>query len=294
MTPLRSRRAFLTSGVLPGTSLLAGCLGRAEKPPEQPPGINSDSSIQSIGFDGGEMVVELSDDHDVTRLNLIDAGGELYTQTTVASGETTSRLEILDIRPGLGGYEHYEPGDYELVSVGGAGETNSTALELVPDLQIVDISQYRDGERNSDYGKLAVTVENVGTGPTWVYGISYNGAPNDLVNDPLNIDPGLPRLSLPSSLPEILLEPNESNQFVGDTTPLVFSDQEEQTCAGDSTFVVLIGSPTAEPIQQPVTISVKGESISVGHTGEYSCTEVSVKVVDGERFQNQSTNPRWF
>ena len=272
-------------------SLLAGCLGRAEKPPEQPPGNNSDSSIQSVSFDGGEMVIELPDDHDVRRLNLIDAEGELYTQTTVASGETTSRLEILDIRPGLGGYEHYEPGNYELVTVDADGETTSTALELVPDLRIVDISQYRDGERNSDYGKLAVKVENVGTGPTWVYDIRTRGVESQDGWGDFETDPGIPRINKPHDLDQLIQNPDQRESYVSVSTPFLFADSAATTCSGSKDVEIRVDSTAGQSLFSNVSTNIGGELLPVGLVDQYTCSRVSVETL-AQSERDESENQR--
>lgn len=269
-----SRRRVCSTGLLAGAGLLAGCLGSGE---ETTPGtIEPNPVVRDVGFDGGDLVVELPGDHDVSRVNLIDPGGELFTGASVARGETTCRLALLDIRPGLGGYEHYEPGTYRLVAIHGETET-TLDVELQPDLRIVDVSQYRDGERNADFGKLAVTVENVGTGPTWVYVVTYRNAPNPSANNSLEADPGIPEISSPSSPLELYLLPGEGQTYVGNTSPMILDDDGSQVCEGKDTFSVLIASPKNEPIELDLNVSYRGEVVLSGGPGKYTCTDISVE-----------------
>lgn len=271
-----SRRAFLATGVVTGMSLFAGCLGEAEESPPGPGDPSANSEIRDVRFDGGDMVVELRDGHAVTRVNLIDPDGETYTSVDVPRGETTSRLQLLDIRPGLGGYEHYEPGSYELIAVHGE-EATSMDVDLVPDLHIVDIDQYRDGDRNEDLGKLAVTVVNRGTGPTWVYDITTKNAPNQSANDPLVDDPGVPRIDQPETPSELIIQPGSQMTVVGIAVPFLFVDQDLQECSGEYEFTVRLGVATGDLLDRDLSSTVNGEVHSAGLTGQYTCSRITIE-----------------
>lgn len=277
MTTSWTRREVIGAGLLGGASLVAGCAGQATTPTATP----ANEVVRDVDFDGGEMVVSLRDDHDVSKLNLIGPDGQAVTRRRLAAGETTATLEILDIRPGVGGYEHYEPGEYELVAVREEG-TLSQSIELVPELRIIDVQQYRDGEQNTDLGKLAVTVKNVGTGPTWVYDITTRGAPNRFANDPLYDDPGLPQVFDPASPLDTILDPGEVGDFVGYATPLVFTESDQSACEGVAEFVVIVDSPRVSPVEKSIFASFSGDVESVGLTGDYVCSETDVEIDDGK------------
>jgi len=275
-----SRRGFLRSGLLGGTAVVAGCLGDGSQASPSAPGTETTEPLSSVFVDGSDLVVELTEDHDVSGLNLIGPDGSAFAETKVPVGETTTRIQLLDIRLGLGAYEHYEPGVYELVAIGGSGSSRME-VALEPDLRITGVEQYRDGEESVDLGKLAVTVENGGTGPTWAYQITYRDAPNRLVNDPLSADPGLPRFTKPESTSDSILQPNSQITYVGDTTPLVLTDQDTQPCSLKSDLTLVVGVADGSKLEKKVSLSYGGSTKTVGLTGEYACSSVSTDLADG-------------
>lgn len=280
MTAGYTRRGLLRVGGLGSLGLVAGCLGEGDastSPADPPP----NSSFEEIAVDGSDLVAQLRDGHAVSKLNLIGPGGNAIAETEVARGTSAARLQLLDVKPDVGGYEIYEPGTHELVAVTESG-SSSIEVELVPDLQINGVEQYRDGDRSSDLGKLAVRIENVGSGPTWVYDITYRGAPNSVVNDELNTNPGLPQLSVPEDPRSLILEPGEQEEFVGDTTPLLFSNQNSQECTGKSQMEVVIGSSVGDNPEIDITISVAGTPKSAGLTGEFTCTSITTQMGEGD------------
>jgi hypothetical protein len=279
MMPL-SRRQILTGAGLGITGILAGCGGLEDDTRDpQSTEIPTDSPITETGFDGTDLVVSLQDDHSVSRVNLIDPEGSLYRGADVAVGETTVRLKILDIRPGVGGYEHYEPGTYELVAVEGE-DSSSVTVELEPDIRVVDVQQYRDGEYASDLGKLAVTVENIGTGPTWVYNITYDNSPNSNANIPLETDPGFPQIIDPRTSGELIIPPGDERTFVSSLTPNLFRTDMTPDCTGSASYSIVLGIASGGNLTQPVNVRFEGDPESIGIVGQHTCTDIDVQVVD--------------
>lgn len=277
MAPSISRRRLLQAGVLAGTAALSGCLGDGER--STPTGSAGSDDVQELSIDGSDLVVRLREDHAVTRLNLIGPDGERYAGTDVATGETQATIQLLDIQPGVGGYEHYEPGTHELATVTDEG-SDSLDVDLVPDLRIVDVQQYRDGSRPSDLGKLAVTVENRGTGPTWVYDVTYQGAPNEQANIDLVSDPGVPQLEKPDTSGDFVVGSDAKQTFVSSTSPIVFREGAEQSCSGEITLNVILGLPEGSPLEADVSASLNGEIQPIGLDDEFTCNRISVELDD--------------
>jgi len=271
-----SRRGFLRSGLLGGTAVVAGCLGDGSQASPSAPGTETTEPISDVSVDGSDLVVKLIEGHDVTGLNLIGPDGSAFAETEVPVGETTTRIELLDMRPGLGGYDHYEPGVYELVAIGGSGSSRME-VALEPELRITGVEQYRDGEESTDLGKLAVTVENVGTGPTWVYDITYRDSPNYAANADLISDAGIPQLSVPAEPVESILDPQSRRQFVGTTVPLQFDSDTDVSCQGNSTFSVVVGTAAGESLEVRISARIGGERRSVGLLDQFTCSEVAIR-----------------
>lgn len=266
-----TRRTLLASSLGMVMSGLAGC---GQAPAETP-----SSPFVETTFDGPELVVRLRDGHEVSRLNLIDSDGELFVTTDVAAGATTARLEILRIEPGSR-MKHYTPGVHTLVAVG-EDEERSVELEMEPSLRVVEVQQYRAGTEASDLGRLAVTVENVGTGPTWVYTISYIDPPNWTAGFDVDFDPGAPQLHVPTDPRESIINPGTIREFVGPTSPILLSTDSTPECNGSSEFTLVIGQAIGNPLETGVAVSYDGQFTWVGITDDYVCSDVSAEILSG-------------
>ncbi|WP_147452888.1 hypothetical protein [Haloplanus aerogenes] len=247
--------------------------------------------VQRIAYESAEMVVTLREAHDVSQLNLIAPDGSLFAQTPVATGATSARIQILDIKPGIGGYEHYEPGRYELVAIQESG-SQSITLELRPNVQIVDIRQYLEGEKAVDLGNLVITVENIGTAPTWIYDITYREAPNTAVNRPLVEGAGVPQITVPKSAENLILAPHQKRRYVGSTSPLLLANQKRQNCNESVSMDVIVGVAAGAPLQERIVVMFGGEAHSAGLLGEYVCSDISVVVTENSNLESSKQRKR--
>ena len=270
-----SRRCVLGIGAgLVGVGL-AGCTG-GRGPSGPRPTQTAAGSVRDVGFEGPNLVVGLAEDTDVSRLNLIAPDGSLFGSADVEVGVTTARIELLDIKPERAGMKHYPPGQYELVAVGESG-TSSMDVVLEPALEIVDVRQYREGSGASDYGKLVVTVENVGTGPTWVYSVTYQNSPNFAANGVLGGDAGILSLEGVSEPTESILVPSQRKSFIGVNAPLLLPQGPESSCDGIVEMRLFVESPVLPPIETEIRSDLGGEMEPLGFTDEYSCTSVAIE-----------------
>jgi hypothetical protein len=266
---------------------MAGCAGEATSGPSSDTQTGGRSVVQDVAVDAGYLVVRLREDHDVTGVTLIAPDGTLFTEHSVAVGVTTVRLELLDIQPGLGGYDHYEPGEYELVAVRDQ-ESVRVPVDLQPDLRIVSVRQYRDGDRPSDLGKLVVEVENVGTGPTWVHDITYRDAPNWTANDPLTEDPSIPQIEYLSESNQPVIAPDKMFRYLAPTPPLLFSSPDFVGCSGSAEFYLLVGVAEGEQLEQRVVATLDGQKEDLALIDQYACTAVSAELPEEEPAQLRS------
>ena len=273
--PSVSRRQVLGSIGAVSLSGLAGCAW-SSPPDESQPTTSGESVIRGTSFEGMDLVVELRDGHDVSRLNLIAPDGTLFSGAEVATGVRTVRLPILSIEAG-GASKHYTPGTHELVAVVG-DETRSHSIDLRPDLAITDIRQYREGS-GGDYGKLIVTVENTGSAPTWIYSIVYEDAPNYEANVELWETPSIPVLTSPEDQKESIVYPSESQEYVSQSTPILFDDESQQKCNEEEIeMTIVVGVATTSSLQKQVVVRADGELVSAGVLGRYTCNRIRVDV----------------
>jgi len=270
------RRTALRAVASGGAAALAGCLsgeGTSTVTSRTP---TATGVFEDVFFDAQDMVVDLEDDAEVSQVNLIGPDGSQVAGTNVPTGATRVRLQILEIDPGLGGYDHYSPGEYELVAQLDGG-THSMAAQFQPSLVITDVNVWRSGPDTDRFGKIAVGVTNTGTAPTWVYDITYENAPNRDVNDELVDTVGVPQIANHEEPENFVVEPQSEAVFVGLDNPLVFRDQDEQDCSGATDLTVIVGTAVGERLEQDVQVTNGGSPISVGLTGQYVCAGITVE-----------------
>jgi hypothetical protein len=234
--------------------------------------------FEDISFDGGSMVVRLREGHDVSQVNLIAPDGTSFAQATVPTGATTVRMKLLAIRQGS--YLHYSLGPHKLVAVTDT-DAISVDLDLKPDLEITEVSQPRSIAGSDDYGRLELRIGNTGTAPTWIYDITYQGAPNFSADTELSSQPGIPRLHDLETPDETIIPPGAIKSYIGAKVPLAFPGDDPTGCSlEEHRFSIRVGVASGDVLLRDVQASVSGEREPVGIVGEYVCTDVSIGLVD--------------
>ncbi|WP_436932437.1 twin-arginine translocation signal domain-containing protein [Halosimplex halobium] len=270
MTEKRSRRQLLKGGIAVATAGVAGCssLGPVGN-------VASTATIQETSISGSALAVEFKEDHDVTKLNLIGPSGSLFRSTEVATGATSAELGLFDYRRGW----HYTPGEHSLVAISDDEEVASKTFPLEPQLEITEVQPYSGGRPTpSNRANLLVTVENTGTGPTWVYYVGYEDAldrdANHIpTNDYAKTVP-LQNLEKPESKEDVLLEPGVSSELLGTDSPFLLANEDH--C--DSYTVelsVLVLSGIGTNARERLRATLTGEQISANFAS--TCSEISVK-----------------
>jgi len=247
-----SRRRVLKGSVAFTATGLAGCLGGSSGPLSNP-------IIQETAVSGRSLVVTLQSDHSVSTLNVIGPSGSQFRSASVATGATSVEVPLFDYQRGW----YYEPGEHELVAVSDDEEVASTTVELEPELTVTDVQQYTEGRSTTtNRANLLVTVENTGTGPTWVYHVGYRdalypSANNIPTNEYARSNP-LQNLEEPESASEVVLAPDESTELVGMQPPLLLPSEAE---CGDLTvdMTVIVSSGVGPNGQEPVQATLGGE-----------------------------------
>jgi hypothetical protein len=275
-----SRRRLLAWS---GTALLssvAGCSGTNNPGggTESPNGTSSppaDSVFEEVEFTGPNLVVTLAEDHGVDRLNLIAPDGSTFEQTTVAEGATQVEMQIV-FKTG----DTYSAGEYDLVAVSGESSESMT-VELQPEIQVVDVEPEFDEDDGYSSGRLFVTVENVGTGPTWVYNIGFQNAPYR--NAPQVID-GVADTTFeqPEDSDKEFLSPETQRTFLKRRGVLVINDNDDVSCEGDTAEVTVVVQTPHGDIEQPIRAQLSG-GYHVDDQGaiQHPCREVQIELVEG-------------
>lgn len=274
-----TRRQLLTS-LAGAAGIGAGCNGqtREDSTPSPQTGGAGLPSVRDVEVTDSELVVTLTADHDVSTLSLIGPDGQAVVEQSVATGAETVPLPILSIEPDLGSYEHYTPGEHELV-VDTGDETHRTTVPLEPDLQITTVEQYTDGDSPAQLGNLAITVENTGTGPTWVYDITYRDSPNFAANGELTGEPGTLLIKEPITPDDLTLHPGEAQVYVGSPPPLNYPSDGESNCENiTESFIVEVGSAAGHQLEETVKATANGARRDITSSDQFTCVSFEVEI----------------
>jgi len=221
-------------------------------------------------------VVTLADDHDVDQLNLIGPDGTTFEQSTVAQGATRVEIQIVFKTGGT-----YSAGEYELVAV--SGETSeSMSLEIRPDIQIVDVEPELDEDDGYSSGRLFVTVENVGTGPSWVYNIGFRNAPYRNAPEVIEGDGVADTTFERPEASEEFLSPGTEREFLKQRGVLVIDDNDDVSCESDTAELTVVVQTPHGDIEQPIRAELSG-GYHIDDQGaiQHPCKDVQIELLDG-------------
>lgn len=276
-----SRRRLLAGSVGLAGAVLAGCLGGSDggtsnnSTSAESVSIPDDSPVADVEVTATHVVVSLESDNEVSRLNLIAPDGTAFARRTVTAGATTVRIPIIET--GRSGFlnEHYQPGVYELVLISG-NDSDRIPISLEPEIRIQAIEPAYDGTESLPTGNIEITLENVGSGPTWVYQLAYDGAPNMFANSGLGQDRRWPFLNSPTDIEEVILKSGETKAYVGEGRPLSFENIEGETCPSDVfEFRMMVGRGFGDPLSIDLRVIPSGELVH--RRGHALCTDVSIE-----------------
>lgn len=291
-----SRRHVLHTG---GTALvagLAGCFDGGRTGTSSPAGNMTpppDSVFEEFSFNihgdrfaaAGDLVVRLQSDHQLDTVNLIGPDGSLFASSEVATGATTVRLQVLRVEAQASA-AHYVVGEHTLVGARDGEEQTSLPITLRPNLVITGVAPYRkptNGDRTF-FGNVAVSIENRGSGPTWVYFVNFPDAPNPAVDD--EGDPSQLQIRQPNDVRKMVLTPGVQREFVPlDKFPFKLRESDggtaESRCDGRTvTTPIVVGTPVGK-VSRPMEAQFAGEaSHRFTDDEEYVCTETTFALVN--------------
>ncbi|ELZ20860.1 hypothetical protein C475_19713 [Halosimplex carlsbadense 2-9-1] len=275
----RSRRRFLQRTLALTAAGVAGCssLGPGG-------GVGGTSPIQETSGSGASLVVELSEGHSVTKLNLVGPSGSLFRSTSVATGTTTAEIDLFNYSQGW----HYTPGEHSLVAISDEEEVASKTIPLEPDLEITNVEPYTGGRPTpSNRANLLVSVENTGTGPTWVYYVGYENAldrdANHIpTNDYAKTVP-LQNLEKPEAKNDVILEPGESSELRGTDSPFLLT--EGYHCNNQKVQLsVLVLSGIGTNVRERLSATLAGEEFSANFAS--TCSDISIALLEDSSEKN--------
>lgn len=266
--------AMLTAGA-------AGCSGRNNSNNETtsprssatPP---ADSVFEGISWAGSHLVVTLAENHDVDQLNLIAPDGSTFRQTMVAAGATRVELQILFKTGGS-----YSTGEYELVAVSDES-TDTMSLDLRPEIHVVAVEAELDEADQNSTGRLFVTVENTGTGPTWVYNIGFRNAPYRNAPEVIEGD-GVAdtTFEIPVDSDGEFLSPGTEQRFLKRRGVLVLNDNSEVSCEDDTVDLTVVVQTPHGDVEKPIRAELSG-GYHIDDEGaiQHPCKNLNIELLD--------------
>jgi len=277
-----SRRRLLAWS---GTALLtsvAGCsgtdnLGGGTESSTVSPSPPADFVFEEVEFTDPNLVVMLTGNHDVDRLNLIAPDGSTFEQTAVAEGATTAEFQILYKTGGF-----YDTGEYKLVAV--RGESSDTmSIGLRPELSVVDVEPEIDENDQNSTGRLFVTVENTGSEPTWVYNIGFRNVPYSNAPEVIEGD-GVAdtRFERPQDPQEEFLQPDAEQRFLKGRGVLIISDDDSVSCEGGTVELTVVVQTPHGDVEQPIRADLSGGyHIDDQAAVQHPCKNVDIELLTG-------------
>jgi hypothetical protein len=238
-----SRRTVL-AGL--GLSVLAGCTGEGVSPADSGESSASESAGIAAIVAGETIQIEVRADT-VESVSVIDPEGRLWTERPVSPGVT--RVDVsLD--------ERYVPGEYRIVGASEGEAVGEVALEIVPDVRIVefDVGRNQPERMPEELGGVwdsesLVSIENRGTGPDYVKRLLFTGDvpyPTTRIESASNRTTGIFGETQP-----ITIRPGETLTLFSSTIPFSIAASRTIDCKTEfsgTAIVSVISSVTENPI----------------------------------------------
>jgi hypothetical protein len=198
---------------------------------------NDQGPLQRVAVDGTTLAVELSEDTDVSQVNLIQPNGELFGQRDVATGAQQVSFEI---------GTSYAPGEYRVLALEGEETMQESALSVQPNLSIVDMGigenqseKMWDSSSDKISKEAFVSVENQGNGPDAITQLLFIGdVPYPSDEEGTNYDEnddvsGIYDPEEDTEVDEVVIEPGEQLTLYSYRSPFAFVRGEGTSCKNE-------------------------------------------------------------
>lgn len=211
--------------------------GNSESPSDGTPSSNDQGPLQRVVVDGTAIIVELSEETDVSQVNLIQPNGEPFGQRDVATGAQQVSFEI---------GTSYTPGEYRVLALEGEETVQESALSVQPDLSIVEMGigknqpeEMWDSSSDKISKEAFVSVENQGNGPDAITQLLFIGdVPYPSDDEGTNYDEnddvsGIYDPEEDTEVDEVVIEPGEQLTLYSYRSPFAFVRGEGTSCESE-------------------------------------------------------------
>ncbi|NEU59228.1 hypothetical protein [Halorussus sp. MSC15.2] len=232
-----NRRTLLQAVGTTGLTSLAGCAGMLSNTSESnsttTPTTQTQGAIKDTSIDGTKLVVSLSSEADVEKVNVIGPNGSpsLGSQS-IPTGSTKASFNVLQSVP---------RGTHRAVAVSSGEVVGEASVDLHPNVEIdrvatwlqTDDVEWPTGEK---YFQAYLELSNTGTTPQQITFLGMPGVPGSWPKRSATSFSGLQTLE-GDRLKNVVLHPGETRQFFTVDGPFLFGT--EFTC-GDSTELSVV------------------------------------------------------
>ncbi|MFC5973460.1 hypothetical protein ACFPYI_19195 [Halomarina salina] len=243
MTHYTRRTLLAAAGSL--TAGLAGCLSLGSETngsASTSNGTNGSGAIQAARIEGTTLVIELRPETTVDRLTVIDPSGAAFADRTVTTGATRVSVEI---------GTRYTPGEYRIHAVRDDEQIATTALEIAPEIEILDVrvganhmDEMPDSLGNSRKVEAIATVLNSGTGPAAIAGLLFGGGvPNPSERGKIQSEArrsGIYNLEAGGDVEELVLLSGKKETLYSTTLPFSWAQTSGGCRPGDGSITVSV------------------------------------------------------
>lgn len=242
-----NRRALLTT--VSGTPIvaLAGCASSHFSNKDTPGSkttTKTRGAIKDISIDGTKLVVSLSSEVDVEKVNVIGPNGSpsLGSQS-IPTGSTKASFNIFQSVP---------RGTHRAVAVSSGEVVGEASVDLQPNVEINQVAtwlQTEDVEWPSaeKYFQAYLELSNTGNVPQQVTFIKMPGAPNSLQKSSTPAYSGLETLE-GDLIENVVLHPGETKQFFTTNGPFILN--REFGCGDSTELSVILSTKIGEKVEK--------------------------------------------
>jgi len=179
----RTSRRRVLAAIGAGLAGTAGAIGAASAATDRGDARAQSSELGSVAVDGSSLVVEASGES-IETVDLYGPYGQRVASEPIGSAETGATFDLLTEDGAGDGFAGYDPGTHRVVAYTDDEERAAeSSVPIEPRLELVSVTPTDDDRQ------LAVTLRNVGTGPTAVERVSYPVGPFDRVDDEYTTTP---------------------------------------------------------------------------------------------------------
>lgn len=246
-----NRRTLLQVAGTTALTALAGCAGmlsNTESGSTTTTTTQTQGAIKSASIDGTKLVVSLSSEADIEKVNVIgpDGSPSLGSQS-IPTGSTKASFNVLQSVP---------RGTHRAVAVSSGSVVGEASFKLQPSVEINRIATWRQTDDvewplGEKYFQVYLELTNTGNVPQKVQFLTMDGVPNPRQKDSSDLFSGLQTLD-GKQIENLVLKPDETRPVFTLNGPL-HTDSEFE-CGTETTISATMTTAIGTPVTESFTL----------------------------------------